>query len=354
MSINVSMTAFCFRPWRKLEREEIDSLLESHAKWLAAVNGENKNDGDNGKRADFRDADLSGVDFAGADLREADFCGSNLAKANFDGADLRGARFSHALADGVDFSGADLCEADLHGANAAHSNFAGAKMINVAASNALLWDGDFNGADLSQADLHCAALCDCKFTDAKLVAADLSRTDLDYAKFTRAVCRSAIFDYAKNAPWADFTDADLAYASFYQTDLHQRSLDEAKDGLIPPACPDEGPFVGWTKSKENYMVKLLIPEDAERISFAKRLCYASKAKTIAIYDENGAEMSEAESKFTDGRIFRPGDEVENCDEDKVAFFISRAEAKNRIKDGSGEENENDDDANEKENENDEK
>lgn len=69
---------------------ELDKILTAHKKWL--------NNEDEGRRADFRGADLrhanlrgadlTGADFRGADLRYANLYGANLWNADFRGADI--------------------------------------------------------------------------------------------------------------------------------------------------------------------------------------------------------------------------------------------------------------------------
>ena len=302
MPITVSFSACMIRTDRKLTQEEVSAIITSHAKWLAKDEG--------GKRADLSDADLEGFDFYGADLREANFSGANLGGAKFVEAKLLGARFFNAQLNQADFSDAQLKGAVFFKADCLGIKFINANLHNANLASALLWNSDFTGADLTDADLHAAPLCDSRFCNATLVGADLSRADLDYANFSGADCKNALFDHTANTCWADFTDADLTDASFYGAGIDQDDLAKAKGGFIPLSCPDEGAFIAWTKSGEGHMVKLLIPEDAERSSMANRLCHASLAKTIAIYDESGKEVCEASNGINNGCIFRTGEYVE--------------------------------------------
>ena len=102
----------------KSKAEELAEVLARHKKWLR---GEK-----DGKRADFRGADLSRADLSradlrwanliGADLRGANLIGADLSRADLRGADLRGADLSEADFRGADLSRADLSRADLRGA----------------------------------------------------------------------------------------------------------------------------------------------------------------------------------------------------------------------------------------------
>ena len=87
-----------------MKANELEKILELHAKWLNGEKG--------GERADLRWADLYFADLNGADLSHADLSGANLSYADLGHADLSGADLSHA-----DLSGANLRWADLGGAD---------------------------------------------------------------------------------------------------------------------------------------------------------------------------------------------------------------------------------------------
>jgi hypothetical protein len=77
----------------KMKKNELDKILELHAKWL--------NEQDGGVEADLREADLRRADLRGADLRGADLREADLSRADLRGADLREADLSGA---DIDFS----------------------------------------------------------------------------------------------------------------------------------------------------------------------------------------------------------------------------------------------------------
>ena len=132
-----------------MTNEELAEVLRQHAAWVAYSRG--------GKRAVFRDADLSCVKLVGANLTFADFNGANLAGANFCSANLAGAYFrganlhraylTDANCDKVDFSdanltevhgpGANFCAAHFRGADLRGANFRGANFRGAALHNAL-------------------------------------------------------------------------------------------------------------------------------------------------------------------------------------------------------------------------
>ena len=69
------------------------------------------------------------------------------------------------------------------------------------------------------------------------------------------------------------------------------------DDIVPMACPRTGEFIAWKvcgRGKgakcRNVLVKLLIPEDAERSSAFGKKCRCSKAKVLGFYELNGKEI----------------------------------------------------------------
>ena len=166
-------------------------------------------------------ADLRCANLRGADLRYANLCGANLRYANLRGANLCGADLRYA-----DLCSANLCDANLRGADLCGANLRGA---NLRYAN--LRDADLRYANLRDADLRGADLC----------GADLCGADL---------CGADLRD-AKNVPY------------------------------IPIACPDTGSFIGWKKI-DCYIVKLMIPESAQRSSATTNKCRCEYADVLSI------------------------------------------------------------------------
>lgn len=98
-----------------MEQKKLNEILESHKSWLQ---------GNNGKCANLRGANLHLEFLHGADLRGANLCGANLHDANLCGANLCGADLR-----GADLRGANLHDADLCGANFA--NVTGLSVLSV-------------------------------------------------------------------------------------------------------------------------------------------------------------------------------------------------------------------------------
>lgn len=166
---------------------------------------------------------------------------------------------------------------------------------------------DLCGADLRGADLYKANLC----------CADLRGADLY---------------------WANLCCADLRGADLYNVNLRGADLHRAKNiPFIPLACPDKGAFTGWEKCKDDYIVELLIPSEAKRLSAAGRMCRCDKAMVISIQNIDGsvADVKTVCSEYEDKFFYTVGEvvSVDNFCEDRwqecaagIHFFINRQEA----------------------------
>lgn len=134
------------------------------------------------------------------------------------------------------------------------ADFSGADLSGYVMCGLLLYGADFRGA---------------KLTDAVLAHANLQRADL----------RDTITD---------------------GTDFYCAKLHGARIGNIPLACPDSGSFIAWKKAYlfdpetgevgETVILKLLIPEDAERLSDTRNACWSSKAGCLEIQTIDGERL----------------------------------------------------------------
>lgn len=98
-------------------------------------------------------------------------------------------------------------------------------------------------------------------------------------------------------------------------------------------CPETGSFIGWKKLSDGHIAKLLIPEDAKRVSSSSRKCRCSKAIVLEI---DGAEEGEAIASGYDpdflysvGKTVVPDcfdDNIEESCSNGIHFFMSREEA----------------------------
>ena len=206
----------------------------------------------------------------------------------------------------IDFNGANLCGADFCDANLSGANFCGADL-----SGAVFWR-----ADLSRIN----------FSDANLRGADLYG-----AKLSRANLRGADLYGAK------LSDANFCGAKLSKTNLSGVIYNEITS-FFAMQCPEEGAYVGWKKASQ-YIIKLLITEDAKRSSATTRKCRASKAKVLEIQNLDGTKATVvlAHSNYNANFIYEIGKTVEVKDFDDnrwnecstgIHHFITRQEAVN--------------------------
>ena len=228
-------------------------------------------------------ADLSEADLSGAYLYGADLSGANLSEANLSGANLSGANLSGANLSEAYLSGADLSEANLSEANLSEAYLSGADL-----SEANLSEANLSGANLSGANLSGAYLYGANLSEANLSGANLSGANLSGAKN------------------AELTLARLQF------------------------LPETGSFEAWKKCKNGVIVKLLIPEDAQRSHSAERKARASK---VVVLDVIGADFGV--SSWDETVVYQKGTTVypRAFDTDRwhvcapgIHFFLTRLEA----------------------------
>ena len=215
-------------------------------------------------------------------------CGVKGVRANLSGVDLRGANLRGANLSCADLGGANLSCADLGGANLWNAN---------------LWCANLSGVDLRGANLW----------NANLWCANLSGVDLRGANLRGACLWNA------NLGGADLRSAKI---NFYI------------------ACPEKGSFIAFKKAgnnHNNYIVELLIPEDARRCSATSRKCRCDKAKVLSITKIDGTSdgVDTVYSIYDETFAYKIGElvEVKDFDDNRwnecstgIHFFLTRQEA----------------------------
>ena len=223
---------------------------------------------------------------------------ANLWNADLSGADLRGACLWNAILWGANLDGADLRDADLR-------------------------DADLRGADLRGANLSCADLNDADLSSAFLGGANLWNANLWCADLRDANLR----------------DANLKYAILEGANLGGADLCDAKINFYI-ACPEKGSFIAFKKAGNNYnnyIVELLIPEDARRCSATSRKCRCDKAKVLSITKIDGTSdgVDTVYSIYDETFAYKIGElvEVKDFDDNRwnecstgIHFFLTRQEA----------------------------
>ena len=219
---------------------------------------------------------------------------------------------------------AGITEEDLRSAYLRSANLSGANLSGADLSGANLRSANLSGANLSSADLRSADLSGANLSGADLSGADLSGADLSGADLSSAYLRSA------NLSGANLSGANLSGAYLRSANLSGAKISSLTCG-ITLNCPEEGAFIAFKKCKGK-IVKLLITEDASRLSATTYKCRANKAKVLEI--EGG--LSEIRSDYDSNFIYKVGEivEVHDFDENRwnecssgIHFFMSKEMAK---------------------------
>ena len=138
---------------------------------------------------------------------------------------------------------------------------------------------------------------------------------------------------------ADLRGADLRGACLWNANLWGADLYGAKINFYI-ACPEKGSFIAFKKAGNNYnnyIVELLIPEDAKRCSATSRKCRCDKAKVLSITKIDGTSdgVDTVYSIYDETFAYKIGEtvEVKNFDDNRwnecstgIHFFLTRQEA----------------------------
>lgn len=154
------------------------------------------------------------------------------------------------------------------------------------------------------------------FSGADLWGQDLSGMDWFGADFSGADLRHAHLVYAS------LDGAILTGARWEGANLYAANLTHAIDPpWYPLACPDSGAFIGWKKAllfqeDENaedreVVVKLLIPEEARRLSGGTRECRCDRCTVLEIQALDGAALpgAAAVSMHDPNFLYRVGESM---------------------------------------------
>ena len=321
MQISMGMAFFS---QKKIEKDEFERVMADHKLWLE--------DNTKGKRADLSEIDLSEQDLSGMDFSHANMMGINLRGSNLSDANLSYADLSKAYLHNVDLTNATINGACFFNANLTKITMDGCKGEDARFHFACMWDGKYRNAILKKAVFFNAEICDCDFTGADLEEASFPLSDMDNTIFRNANLRNASLSYTYRTHWCDFSNSDMSGTRVVGVDFDEKMLKGVKGLYIPIYCPEEGAFIAWKKCREGKVVKLLIPEHAERKGSSLHTCRASEAVVLEIYDKDGNPVDEAcsiqdeEFKYIKGETVIANDPPDNCGDVKgIHFVLSRAE-----------------------------
>nr|DAP62681.1 MAG TPA: hypothetical protein [Ackermannviridae sp.] len=152
-------------------------------------------------------------------------------------------------------------------------------------------------------------------------------------KFTSEELQQVLHDHAR---WLESEGMYGNRADLSGSDLRRCDLRGDVGLFIPMACPSVGAFTAWKKCRDDLIVKLLIPEDARRLSAAGRKCRCDKAEVLEIQNLDGTNAgTTAYSTHNSNFVYVVGQTVTPdrfCDDrwqecsNGIHFFITREEA----------------------------
>lgn len=330
---------------KTITKEEFDRIMDEHAKWLT--------DRNTGKRADLSDLnlakmDLSGLNFSyanmeGVDLMETNLSGANLSHAYLRQAHLMETNLSKATFVEADFSSARIFLSNLDGCIGDGALFIGTRICDCSVRNASLKKAGFLMADVFDSDFKGSDLEEAKFSGA----------DMDNTGFADTNLKNASLMFASRTYWSDFTNADMTGVLTEEVDFDPELIKGVKGLEQSICCPEEGSFVAWKKCREGKILKLLIPERAERKGNTRRSLRASEAVILEIFDKDGYPDKEAYSLYDEEFKYVKGEKVYAGEADYehlgdvagIYFVLSRKEAEaieTDMYEGGDEEDETDD------------
>ena len=208
---------------------------------------------------------------------------------------------------------------------------------------------DFSHLNLSNRNLDSANLTNniftgTDFTNTSLIGAGLSNSIVCGANFYAANLRGAALRYIDfdnvNLQYANLKFASVEGSNFQNAKIKEANFDNIKDFFpvngYPLSCPEKGSFIGFKKAGD-YIIELLIPEEAHRSSAFGRKCRCSKAKVLSItlFDGIVADTRTVKSDYDDNFYYTLGEwvEVDNFDfcrwrecSTGIHFYITREEA----------------------------
>lgn len=163
---------------------------------------------------------------------------------------------------------------------------------------------DFSNLDLSNTDFKGLCLEGAVFKQSNLKNCDFRYCDLRNCDFKYAILDGCLF-----------TGSNLEKCDFYRAELPDFQI-----------VPSHGSFIGWKKGRKGRLMKILVPEDAERTNpLHSRICRCSHFKVLGVWERNGKKIDSKSPDVTvsksTGRL-----DLENFDyNEHMPFFLGKEE-----------------------------
>lgn len=231
---------------------------------------------------------------------------------------------------------------DCEGWETMRASLRGAYLINADLRGVDLRYADLENAILDYANLYAANLAGANLTNANLIFASLILTNLENTNLTDVNLKGANL-YSANLGRANLAGANLIYTNLATANLAGANLEEVNGdcaNFISTVGVDNRKgkvlttdLVGYkkctVKSKNDVIVKLLIPRGAIVFSINDKKCRTNKAKVLDIEGANRAYS------WYSGMSYYVGDEITvydfDCQYNKecakgIHFFKNREDA----------------------------
>lgn len=180
--------------------------------------------------------------------------------------------------------------------------------------NCIFIDCDFSYSNMSGIRFY-----NCQFVNCRFVRSDLFVAKINKSKFINCNFRTA-----------NFCKAEISDTKFENCEYNHMTA------FFKNHCPEEGEFIGY-KTVKDFIIKLIIPEEAKRSSATSGKCRCSFAKVLEIKNiENGENVNSVtntkfnkETEYIINKYVYPDSFDENrfneCS-NGIHFFMSEYEA----------------------------
>ena len=238
---------------------------------------------------------LTGLDLRGRIIEDIKICGYSFTDVDFSTAYIKNVVFDNCEFHNVRFDEASLINTTFTDSMLTDSTFLYATMLGATFYNVLCKDVNMTYAKMFNNAMETFHCTDCDFDRMSIVKTTFKNSSFSYSNFGRTLMKKVNFSYC-SFHGINFRYAQLQYMSYVDnkyeyTDFDHVSILEWSDYPdLPMACPTTGAFICWKKICEitddsrnvQYVVKMEVPEDAERSSGLSNTCRCSKAKVLDI------------------------------------------------------------------------
>lgn len=244
-----------------------------------------------------------------------------LANVDLSGVNLESVNFSHMVMTDVNFEGSNLRNAYLVYSTMNRVNFDNTCLSSAKMGSTLQNTTSFNNADLSVADLQYVYMCFTSFDNTNLYGVNFDSAVINQSRFYHSKCKEVSFVDAQifdsTFKYTSLESAIVSYKTrWVNIDINDESM--INYNACSLACPSHGSFIAWKFARlrdnsDRILVKLEIPEDAQRSSSTTNMCRASKAKVLEVENLCGDKLSddiEIVSDFDPEFTYKVGDIIE--------------------------------------------